>query len=110
MKAAVLGALLCGLLSSATYGQGDIAAGEKKSQPCQACHGPDGNGIGPQFPRLAGQYQDYLVQALRAYKDGNRKNPVMAPFAAPLSPRDMEDLAAYYASRPNGLVFMPIGR
>ena len=60
---------------------GDPQAGKQKSAPCQACHGADGNGTGPQFPRLAGQYQDYLLQALMEYKDGERKNPIMAPFA-----------------------------
>lgn len=89
---------------------GDIEAGRQKSAPCQACHGADGQGINPQFPRLAGQYPDYLVQALTAYKTGARKNPIMAPLAAPLSPRDMEDLAAYFATRPNGLYTKPVGR
>ncbi|MFL6622030.1 MAG: c-type cytochrome [Sulfurifustis sp.] len=86
---------------------GDPQAGRQKSAPCQACHGADGNSTGPQFPRLAGQYPDYLVQALMEYKNGERKNPIMAPFAAQLSPRDMEDLAAYFATRPNGLFKRP---
>ena len=91
-----------------TYAQGDIDAGREKSQPCQACHGADGQSTAPQFPRLAGQYPDYMVQALMAYRTGARKNPIMAPFAAPLSPRDMEDLAAYYATRPDGLFVQTI--
>src|SRR5436190_22063414 len=77
---------------------GDPQAGKQKSAPCQACHGADGNGTGPQFPRLAGQYQDYLLQALMEYKDGERKNPIMAPFAAQLSHEDMDDIAAYFSS------------
>lgn len=109
MKAAAT-LILFALIVGSAQAAGDIATGERKSQPCHACHGKDGNGTGPQFPRLAGQYPDYLVQALQAYKSGGRKNPIMAPFAASLSLRDMEDLAAYYASRPNGLVFVPIGR
>jgi cytochrome c553 len=97
------------LLAGAAHAQGNIAAGEKKSVPCQACHGADGNSTSPDFPRLAGQYPDYMVQALMDYKAGARKNPIMAPFAAQLSPKDMEDVAAYYASRPNGLVMVPLG-
>lgn len=65
------------------------------------------NGTSPQFPRLAGQYPDYIVQALSDYKKGNRKNPIMAPQAENLSERDMEDLAAYFSSRPNGLYKRP---
>lgn len=83
---------------------GDIAAGKQKSAACQQCHGPEGNSSDPQFPRLAGQHPDYLVKALSDYKAGERKNPVMAPFAAMLSERDREDLAAWFASRENGLV------
>lgn len=77
-------------------------AGKEKSKVCAACHGPDGNSPAPDFPRLAGQNPDYLVKALADYKAGERKNPIMAPQAANLSKRDMEDLAAYY-SRQSGL-------
>lgn len=93
--------------TAAAEGAGNPQAGQQKSAPCQACHGADGNGTTPQFPRLAGQYADYMVQALMQYKSGARKNPVMAPFAAPLSERDMEDLAAYFAELPNGLFKKP---
>lgn len=95
------------VLLGAAAEAGDRQAGQQKSAPCQACHGADGNGTGTQFPRLAGQYPDYLVQALMEYKTGARKNPIMAPFAMPLTPRDMEDLAAYFASLPNGLFKKP---
>lgn len=99
--------LLLFLFAMQAAGAGDPEAGQQKSAPCQACHGADGNSTGPQFPRLAGQYPDYLVQALMEYKNGERKNQIMAPFAAQLSPRDMEDLAAYFASRPKGLFKRP---
>ena len=78
---------------------GDPVAGQKKSQTCAACHGPDGNSAAPDFPRLAGQYYDYLLRAIAEYKSGARKNPIMAPTAANLSVRDIEDLAAYYSSQ-----------
>lgn len=105
-----LAVALLALSVGAAHAQGDADAGRQKSAPCQACHGADGQGTGPQFPRLAGQYPDYMVQALLAYKTGARKNPIMAPFAAPLSAADMQDLAAYYATRPNGLYVKSIGR
>jgi cytochrome c553 len=79
------------------------AAGKEKSKVCVACHGPDGNSPAPDFPRLAGQHYDYLIKALSDYKSGDRKNAIMAPMAANLSQRDIEDLAAYF-SRQSGLV------
>lgn len=87
------------VMTTGALAAGDPAAGKQKSQPCVACHAADGNSTNPQFPRLAGQYPDYLVKALKDYKSGERKNPIMAPFAANLSDRDMEDLAAYFAQQ-----------
>lgn len=89
-------------LASGAHAAGNIEAGKKKSQTCAACHGADGNSTTAEFPRLAGQHADYLVKALRDYKSGARKDPVMAGFAAPLTDQDREDLAAYFASQ-NGL-------
>jgi cytochrome c553 len=77
----------------------DPAAGKEKSKTCAACHGPDGNSPSAEFPRLAGQHFDYLVKAMNDYKSGARKNPIMAPMAAPLSKRDMADLAAFYSQQ-----------
>lgn len=82
---------------------GDPVAGKQKAAVCQTCHGMDGIGITPQFPTLAGQFPDYLVKALSDYKSGQRKNAIMAGFAANLTAQDMEDLASFYASRKNGL-------
>ena len=60
----------------------------------------DGNSPTPDYPKLAGQYPDYLAKALRDYKSGARKNPIMAGFAAALTKKDIDNLAAYYASQP----------
>lgn len=79
----------------------DLAAAKKKAtEVCQACHGLDGNSASPDFPKLGGQHPDYLAKALRDYKSGARKNPIMAGFAATLSDSDVENLAAYYAAQP----------
>ena len=78
---------------------GDPVAGQKKSQTCVACHGPDGNSTAPDFPKLAGQHYDYLLKAMKDYKAGTRKNPLMAPMVANLTQRDIEDLAAFYSSQ-----------
>jgi len=85
--------------SGSALASGNAEAGHKKSTPCQACHGPNGISVSPAFPNLAGQNPDYLVTALRHYKDGKRKNPIMQGQAANLSERDIEDLAAYFSSQ-----------
>ncbi len=90
----------CLLLAASLPAQaGDAAEGQAKSKTCVACHGPDGNSPAPDFPKIAGQHYDYLLKALRDYKSGARKNAIMAPLVANLTPRDMEDLAAYYSSQ-----------
>jgi len=78
---------------------GDPEVGKKKSAPCAACHGANGVSVGPEFPNLAGQYEDYLETALKHYKSGKRKNPIMSPQAANLSEKDIMDLAAYFSSQ-----------
>ena len=83
---------------------GDAASGKQKSQACAACHGAGGNApTGPDFPRLAGQHYDYLLKALRDYKSGARKNPVMSGQVSGLSTQDMADLAAYFANEKGAL-------
>lgn len=77
---------------------GEAEVGKKKSTACAACHGANGIGISPDFPNLAGQYEDYLETALKHYKLGKRKNAIMQGQVANLSQKDIMDLAAYYAS------------
>ncbi|CDI02805.1 MAG: c-type cytochrome [Candidatus Competibacter denitrificans] len=101
MKKFVVIAATCALLGSATaaLAAGDATAGKAKSATCAACHNADGNSANPQYPKLAGQGADYLLKQLQDYKAGVRVNPIMAGMVAPLSPQDMEDLAAYFASQ-----------
>lgn len=81
----------------------DPVAGREKATACFSCHGETGNAESPAFPKLAGQYQDYLVKSLEAYADGSRQNAIMQGFAAALSEQDRKDIAAYFASQ-KGLV------
>ena len=95
-------ALAC--FSAQAFAAGDADSGKLKSQTCAACHGPDGNSpAGPDFPRLAGQYYDYLLKALRDYKSGVRKNPIMSGQVGGLNPQDMADLAAFYSRQKGSL-------
>lgn len=87
------------LIASGAQAAGDPQRGQQKTEQCVACHGADGNGENPTFPRLAGQYADYIVHTLKGYKTGARKNAIMQGFAAGLSEQDIQDLAAWYASQ-----------
>ena len=87
------------LFSASASAAGNAERGKAKSVSCQACHGPTGNSENAAFPKLAGQYQDYLLHALTAYTTGERTNAIMQGMAAPLSKQDREDLAAWYASQ-----------
>ena len=83
---------------------GNVGAGKSKAGVCAACHGADGNKtLDNTYPRLAGQYPDYLSKALHEYKSGKRKNPIMGGQAANLSDQDIADLTAYFGSL-NGAV------
>ncbi|HUX73351.1 MAG TPA: c-type cytochrome [Steroidobacteraceae bacterium] len=79
-----------------------------QAQTCAACHGANGLGVAapllPKPPILAGQHEDYLVQALTQYRDGRRNNPIMMGMAKSLaSAADVRIVAAYFASQPSPL-------
>jgi cytochrome c553 len=104
-------ALFCGAVSLNAFAGGDAARGEAltKKFNCASCHGADFKSpIDPSYPKLAGQHPDYIVHALTAYKRGNgawgRNNPIMGGMAAPLTDRDMADIAAYIGSLPSSFV------
>lgn len=75
----------------------------KVTQLCVSCHGKDGVGISGAYPTLKGQHEDYLAQALDEYKQGQRKNPVMATFVVGLTADDIEEVSQYYAAQQPGL-------
>jgi cytochrome c553 len=94
-----LALLSLAMLPQAVLAKGDPGVGKVKAKVCEACHGPDGKSIAPNYPNLAGQYASYLAKALADYRAGRRSNPIMGPLAAPLSDQDIEDLAAWFASQ-----------
>ena len=59
----------------------------------------DGNPATPQYPKLAGQHEEYIARQLALFKDKHRDNAVMIGFAMPLSPQDMHDVGAYFATK-----------
>lgn len=83
---------------------GNVAAGQEKSKTCASCHGPTGNeSLDPSYPKLAGQYPEYLAKALRDYRSGERNNAIMAGMAGVLTDEDIDDLSAFYAAQEGDL-------
>lgn len=98
--------------SSAGLPSGRLAAGEELAkakgkatgQSCIDCHGSEGNApIDDTYPKLGGQYADYIAHALQQYRAGDRQHALMTPQAATLGDQDIADLAAYFGSRPGQL-------
>ncbi len=77
---------------------GDAVAGKGKAALCAACHGADGISPSPDIPNLAGQKEVYLAKAIRDYKSGARKNPMMATVIGMIADDDIADIAAYFSS------------
>ncbi|MEM8844614.1 MAG: cytochrome c [Pseudomonadota bacterium] len=100
MKHLLLIVLIQVVLTATAFAAGNVAAGKEKSATCAACHGPEGMSLTPQFPNIAGQYEDYLYHSLKEYKSGARSNAIMAGTVATLNDQDLQDLAAYFASLP----------
>jgi cytochrome c553 len=102
----LIASLACGVAFNAFAADVGGAPGknaEDLSKSCAACHGADGNATNAQYPKLAGQYHDYLQRALQEYKTGERQNAIMAGFAKTLSAADIDILSRYYADMPGKL-------
>ena len=81
--------------------KGDPARGRELVFTCKGCHGVTGyKNAYPNYhvPRIAGQSEQYLVNALTGYREGTRKHPTMQAQAQSLSEKDIADIAAYLAT------------
>lgn len=82
---------------------GDAEHGATLAAACAACHGLDGNPpAGLPYPRIAGQSERYIAHQLALFKSGERNTglaPAMIPFAVALSPQDMRDVGAFFATK-----------
>lgn len=111
----VIGAAALALLAGAGQAMAaDLKAGQAAFEKfaCASCHGADGKtSVMPSYPVLAGQHEDYLVHALRAYKRGAtgsttvnaRNNAVMTAMVQQLSDTDVRNIAGWLASLPSDL-------
>ena len=106
-------ALVLSIAAPAALAHGDAASGkELAGKTCAACHNANGisnKGQDPQPPILAGQYKDYIIQALHEYKLNQRKGSPMNAMVAPLSEQDIKDLAEYFSGLPGPLDTIPDG-
>ena len=98
--------------SSAGLPPGHAEAGQKLAttknaqtgQACVDCHGAEGNApIDASYPKLAGQYGDYIAHSLQGYRDGKREHALMSSQAAGLTDQQISDLGAYFSSRTGNL-------
>ena len=85
------------LTRAQTPNGGGAPVSKEALAPCVKCHGEDGIGDSPITPSLAGQDLTYMLNALRAYKDGTRDDDTMTPRAKKLDDVAMNALSAYYA-------------
>lgn len=97
-RAAVVALFLSLTIAAASHAEGDPKAGEALAANCMGCHGVKGYfNVYPTYrvPKLGGQHPDYIVIALKAYRDGQRDHETMHAQAAQLSDEEMLDIAAY---------------
>ncbi len=89
------------LACSSAQAQGDKVAGQKLVYTCAGCHGVPGyTNAYPQYPvpKIVGQNEQYIVNALHGYKSGERKHPTMDTQAESLSEADIQNIAAFLSS------------
>ena len=98
MNKLIVSLLLTVGISGVAHAAGDATAGQAKAAVCGACHGPDGNSMAPNFPKLAGQGERYLNKQLHDIKSGKRTVLEMTGLLTNLSDQDLADIAAYFAS------------
>ncbi|MDD5215050.1 MAG: c-type cytochrome [Methylococcales bacterium] len=94
-----LTALLCSHAHAELSHSDSVNAGKTKTASCVSCHGEHGNSTMPMFPKLAGQNSAYIANQLKAFKSGERKDPMMATLAMTLTENDIVDIANYYADQ-----------
>ena len=86
-------------ITGLAHAAGNAEAGQGKVVVCGACHNPDGNSVAPNFPKLAGQGERYLLKQLKDIKSGARPVLEMTGMLDALSDQDLADIAAYFASQ-----------
>jgi cytochrome c553 len=95
----ILGSALMITVQAAGVIEGDAVAGEGKAVTCGACHGVDGNSAVPNFPKLAGLGEKYLLKQMKDIRDGRRPVAAMAGQVDNMTDQDLADIAAFYDAK-----------
>jgi cytochrome c553 len=100
VRVVIVAALFAAVPPATVFADGNAEAGAAKSAVCAACHGQNGHSVNPLWPNLAGQHASYIVDQVKAIKNGEKRvNPTMQPIVASMADEDIKDIAAYYASQ-----------
>lgn len=97
----MLASALALVAAAPAFAKGDPVAGKALVWTCTGCHGVEGyKNAYPNYhvPKLGGQNEQYLVNALTEYKKGERAHPTMRTQASSFSDKDIADIAAYLSS------------
>lgn len=99
IAASLTASAVSGFAQEAAAAKPDLVKGQASfAAVCAACHGPDGNSLVPDYPKLAQQHPEYLIKQLTEFKAGKRQNAIMLGFASTLSPEDMKNIAYWVAT------------
>lgn len=79
--------------------EAQLAEGQKRARVCMSCHGPRGISRVASYPSLAGKPQEYLITQLKAFRSGDRKNPMMSSMALSLTDENIFLLSFYFSSQ-----------
>ncbi len=90
---------ILGFVATEVAAKGDPVRGKQLSQDCFSCHREDGNSPSPVNPKIGGQHERYLVLALKDYRDAKRADSLMRGAVLDLTNKDIDDIAAYFASQ-----------
>ncbi len=74
---------------------------QELTDKCNRCHSPDVNNPAMAIPNIRGQDKDYLIMALRSYRDDRRESSVMHKMSLPYGDAIIESISSFYASQPS---------
>jgi len=95
-----LGAGVIALAGAAPALAAGTDAQRQRAAVCESCHGIEGRSQAPDTPSLAGQPKQFITTQLVMFREGNRKNAIMNPIAAPLSNAEISELGSYFSAQP----------
>ncbi len=104
-KTSLLIACLLTIASASAFAKGDAKKGKSLAYTCTGCHGiTEYKNAYPSYnvPKIAGQNEAYIVSALKAYANGERKHPTMSAHAKSFSAQEIADIAAYISAQKSG--------